>query len=222
MLRTSLFLATLALLTLAACGGTITSSESAGTTSGAGGATGAASTSTTTSAASSSSSGSASSTASGASSSASGAGGGCGTLTLSVDGAPAQVFASDCAGTMWDGEIMVALGWYSPTPVQGDLALDIVGCESEVAGAEGLVLVLDGATPGPMSYTSGSATFRTGQGQSWSNQGSQVVYPVHVTITPDDSEIAGTFSLTVVDAEQATHMLTGELHVCRAPFSLPP
>jgi hypothetical protein len=141
---------------------------------------------------------------------------------LSEDGAPAQVLASDCAGTMWAAEIPAALGWYTPTAVQGDLTLEIVGCESEAAGAEGLVLVLDGATSAPMSYTSGSATFRTGQGQSWSNQWSGGVYPVHVTITPEDSAIAGTFSLAVVDATQATHTLTGELHVCRAPFSLPP
>jgi hypothetical protein len=221
MLRHPLFLA---ILVLGACSGTIASSESGGTTSGAGGA---ASTSTTTTSAASSGSPSStgsSSASAGASSSASGAGGGCGTLTLSEDGAPAQVFASDCAGTMWDENIVAAVGWYDPpTPMQGDAVLEIVGCASEVAGAEGLVLALDGATPEPMSYTSGSATFRTGQGQSWSNQGSEVVYPVHVTITtPGGPEIAGTFSLTVVDAEQATHTLTGELHVCPAPHTLPP
>ena len=107
--------------------------------------------------------------------------------------------------------------------MQGDVALEIAGCESEVAGAEGLVLVLDGATAGPMGYTSGSATFRTGEGPSWSYPGSEAGSPGGVTLpTPDGPEIAGTFSLTVVDATQATHTLTGELHVCPAPHSLPP
>jgi hypothetical protein len=220
----------LAILALGACGGTVVPSESGGTTSGAGGATTSTSTSTTTvgansASASASSSGASASASSGASSSSSsGAGGGCGTLTMSEDGGPAQVFTRNCAGTMWDQELVTAVGWYSANPAQKyALGLEIVACKSNATGAEGLLLQLDLAMMQPMSYTVGSAQLVTGQGQTWTSESGKAVFPVDVTVTTsDEAEIVGTFSVTVVDTTQTQHTLTGEFDVCHPPDFLPP
>jgi hypothetical protein len=116
----------------------------------------------------------------------------------------------------------VALGWYSGSVAQNDVALEIVACKSGAAGSRGLLLTLPGATMQPASYTTGTAQWRTGQGQTWTNELGNGATPIDVTVTPSTGPVVGSFSVTVRDAAQAPHTLTGEFSVCRPPITLPP
>jgi hypothetical protein len=200
------------LLGFVACGGTVVSSQAGGTTSGSGASTTVSS--GTTSVGSGSTVGSSGGTG----------GGACGTLTITVDHGTPTILTTNCPGTTWDESATTAVGWYSASPVQmGTLGLTIVACAADSSSAEGLNLELSGTSMGPETYSSGSASFTTGQGSTWTNELGKAVLPIQVDVTSSDgTAIAGTFQLTVADSSQNQHQLFGSFDVCHGEDFLPP
>jgi len=203
----------LPLLTLA-CGGNVVASNSSGTTSGSGGS----GTSGVT-ASSSASSSSASTTGAGGQGGSAGSGGSaaCGTMELTEDNGPPRHLPANCAGDTTDASYTTAIGYYVGNPIQHAEYLDVVGCVSDAAGAEGITLSASGAS-GPGTYTMGTTAFTDAQGKSWGT----MTDPFEMVVTASGTSIDGTFSVTVTDAASASHKLVGQFHVCHGSDFLPP
>jgi hypothetical protein len=208
MLRlTSLLLVPLVAL---ACGGSVTSSQAGGTTSGSGGS------GTATSSAASSSSSSTGTVGQGGSTGA-GGNGACGTIELTVDNGAPRHYAANCAGSdPTESSFTTAIGYVSASPVQHTEWLTIVGCASAAAGAEGITLTAQDAS-GSGTYAMGTTQFTDAQGAVWGMASD----PFDMVVTTWAATIDGTFSVTATKGGVA-HALAGQFHVCHGADFLPP
>lgn len=218
MRTSSLRLATVSLLFLAACGSSIETSGSSGTASGSGGGGAASSTGTT----STSGTGGGSSTSTSSSSGAGGEGGSGGCyIDLVQDSAAPSHLTSICQGSFGADKSSEPVGYFiSGGPFPGVHKLVIQGCADMGAQSHGIQLSADDAM-GTGTFTMGTTYYTDLNGGDWGVAGD----PFSMTVTKLEDVggvIEGTFDVMVTHGGSAAYDVSGSFHACRVPDLLAP
>lgn len=208
----SLAFASLALLLVSACGGTVDT-----TSAGSGGAT-TTSTGTTVSTGTTISTGTKMST-----SGTSGAGGGpcVGSVDMQVDSGAVQHLTADCANT-WNPNMSTQPAGYvfSGGPSPGIENLVLVGCVSGAPKSDGFSLSASNAM-GPGVYIKGAPQYTDPGGVTWGVNGDSFKLTVD-TFGAVGEPITGGFFMVVSHGGNAAHTVKANFHVCRVPDALAP
>jgi hypothetical protein len=208
---------------LVACGvQTSTGSSSSGAGGSTSSSTSSGSTSSTTTSSSTTSSGT--TTSSSSSTGSSSGDGGCttGSIELVLDFGAPETLSSACMGSWNPKNVPGAEGYViAGGPPPGGYDLFVVGCASNAAVSEGLLLEASAMTPG--TYTTGMVQYTDPGGSQWAYP----IGPFKITYTKlgmVGDTIEGTFAATVTHVMNgnAAHQLEGSFVVCHQPDELLP
>jgi hypothetical protein len=142
-------------------------------------------------------------------------------ISLTVDLDPEVQLTSICNGASWNPDHSTQpIGYLFEGGPYGLAVLTINGCASGAPGAQGLLLLVPGATV-PGSYYTLNASYADGMGNDWSTTGGNSPVGV-VAVGPVGTPISGNFTFPIAEPGGRQRSLHGSFSVCHVQDELAP